>query len=68
MKAGMSGPFIQGINPLYTCGLFHCYILDESNSSKKNPQKLTQLSPRSHPRHLVGKRTVQKYGIKDIVG
>ena len=27
---------------------------------KTNPQKLTQLSPRSHPRHLVGKRTAQK--------
>ena len=33
---------------------------------KKNPQKLTQLNPRSHPRHLVGKRTVQKDAIKDI--
>ena len=29
-------------------------------SRKKNPQKLTQLSSRSHPRHLVGKRTTQK--------
>ena len=29
------------------------------------PQKLTQLSPRSHPRHLVGKRTAQKDAIKD---
>ena len=29
-------------------------------SRKKNPQKLTQLSSRSHPRHLVGKRTAQK--------
>ena len=26
-------------------------------SRKENPQKLTQLSSRSHPRHLVGKRT-----------
>ena len=25
-----------------------------------NPQKLTQLSSRSHPRHLVGKGTAQK--------
>ena len=31
-----------------------------------NPQKLTQLSPRSYPRHLVGKRTAQKDTIKDI--
>ena len=29
-------------------------------SRKKHPQKLTQLSSRSHPRHLVGKRTAQK--------
>ena len=27
---------------------------------KENPQKLTQLSSRSHPRHLVGKRTAKK--------
>ena len=26
---------------------------------RKNPQELTQFSPRSHPRHLVGKRTAQ---------
>ena len=29
-------------------------------SRKENPQKLTQLSSRSHPRHLVGKRTAHK--------
>ena len=29
-------------------------------SRKENPQKLTQLSSRSHPRHLVEKRTAQK--------
>ena len=37
-----------------------------SKSRKENPQKLTQLSSRSHPRHLVGKRTVQKDTIIDI--
>ena len=31
-----------------------------SKSRKENPQKLTQLSSRSHPRHLVRKRTAQK--------
>ena len=36
------------------------------HSRQENPQKLTQLSPRSHPRHLVGKRTAQKDAIKDI--
>ena len=35
-------------------------------SKKENPQKLTQLSSRSHPRHLVGKRTAQKDTIIDI--
>ena len=35
-------------------------------SRKKNPQKLTQLSSRSQPRHLVGKRTAQKDTIIDI--
>ena len=29
-------------------------------SRKETPQKLTQSSSRSHPRHLVGKRTAQK--------
>ena len=29
-------------------------------SRKENPQKPTQLSSKSHPRHLVGKRTAQK--------
>ena len=29
-------------------------------SRKENPQKPTQLSSRSHPRHLEGKRTAQK--------
>ena len=35
-------------------------------SKKENPQKLTQLNSRSHPRHLVGKRTAQKDTIIDI--
>ena len=34
-------------------------------SRKENPQKLTQLSSRSHIRHLVGKRTAQKDTIID---
>ena len=33
-----------------------CFLL----SRKENPQKLTQLSPRSHPRHLVGKKDSTK--------
>ena len=35
-------------------------------SRKEIPQKLTQLSSRSHPRHLVGNRTAQKDTIIDI--
>ena len=35
-------------------------------SRTENPPKLTQLSSRSHPRHLVGKRTAQKDTIIDI--
>ena len=38
----------------------------EDKSRKENPQKLTQLSSRSYPRHLVGKRTAQKDTIIDI--
>ena len=34
---------------------------------RKISQELTQFDPRSHPRHLVGKRTAQKWDvIKDI--
>ena len=35
-------------------------------SRKENPQKLSQLSSRSHPRHLVGKMTAQKDTIRNI--
>ena len=35
-------------------------IYGDWKSRKETPQKLTQLSSRSHPRHLVGKRTAQK--------
>ena len=33
---------------------------DYSKDRKENPQKLTQLSSRSHPRHLVGKKDSTK--------
>ena len=36
------------------------YKVKDYKSRKENPQKPTQLSSRSHPRHLVGKRTAQK--------
>ena len=35
-------------------------LINKYKSRKENPQKPTQLSSRSHPRHLVGKRTAQK--------
>ena len=41
-------------------------VIEAFKSRKENPQKLTQLSSRSHPRHLVGKRTTQKDTIIDI--
>ena len=41
-------------------------LITVCKSRKENPQKLTQLSSRSHPRHLVGKRTAQKDTIIDI--
>ena len=41
-------------------------VLRELKSRQENPQKLTQLSPRSHPKHLVGKRIAQKNAIKEI--
>ena len=37
-----------------------------SKGRKENSQKLTQLSSRSHTRHLVGKRTAHKDTIIDI--
>ena len=43
----------------YKCNfLMQCTSLIKSR--KENPQKLTQLSSKFHPRHLVGKRTAQK--------
>ena len=41
--------------------------LHNLKSRQKHPQKLTQLSPRSYPRHLVGKGTAQKETIIDII-
>ena len=35
-------------------------VTSHLKSRKENPQKPTQLSSRSHQRHLVGKRTAQK--------
>ena len=36
-------------------------------SRLENPQKLTQISSRSHPRHLVGERAAQKHTVIDII-
>ena len=46
--------------------LLHAISARLCMSRKENPQKLTQLTSRSHPRHLVGKRTAQKDTIIDI--
>ena len=47
--------------------MIHCHFCSNSlyKRWKENPQKRTQLSSRSHPRHLVGKRTAQKDTITD---
>ena len=37
-------------------------------SRKENPQKLTQLSSRSHPRHLVGKRIALRLNMFSEMG
>ena len=60
----------------FTCSENTIIFLQNSNftiirpcaweSRMENPQKLTQLSSRSHPRHLLGKRTAQKDTIIDI--
>ena len=46
--------------------ILHTRLRTNTRGRKENPQKLTQLSSRSHPRHLVGKRTAQKDTIIDI--
>ena len=50
--------FLQGM----ACSLMgrHAKVQYQCKSRKESPQKLTQLSSRSHPRHLVGKRIAQK--------
>ena len=51
----------QCCTTLYTFVMYLLkYIVNHWKSRKENPQKLTQSSSRSHPRHLVGKRTAQK--------
>ena len=47
--------------PSYSCqSIVITIAMTIIKSRKENPQKPTQLSSRSHPRHLVGKRTAQK--------
>ena len=50
----------------YKTKMFSSSPIHSIRVGRKNPQKLTQLSSRSHPRHLVGKRTAQKDTIIDI--
>ena len=47
---------------IYFKYFYKMHLLWHNNikSRKENPQKLTQLSSRSHPRHFVEKRTAQK--------
>ena len=60
-------PTYSGLNHYYQkCTLQTYKQQNYIKSMKENPQKLTQLSSRSHPRHLVGKRTAEKETIIDI--
>ena len=43
-----------------------CAVPFPTKSRWEDPHKLTELSPRSHPIHLMGKGTAQKDTIKDI--
>ena len=54
----------NGLKTLFLQGLSDWDLVYKSR--KENPQKLTQLSSKCHPRHLVGKRTAQKDTIIDI--
>ena len=54
----------SGLSTLGRCRSIYAYTVFMSR--RENPQKLTQSSSRSHPRHLVGKRTAQKDTIIDI--
>ena len=56
-----SNCYLQSFLP-YNC----CCHSTGRNRSQKNPQKLTQSSPRSHPRHLVGKGTARRDINNDI--
>ena len=56
------------VPPSPYCGAYISHLIRfvrVARVSKKIPQKLTELRPRSHPRHLVGRRTAQKDAIKD---
>ena len=59
MKTDLSASFGTLICLEYRRSLF-LLLTYRSKSRKETPQKLTQLSSRFHPRHLVGKRSAQK--------
>ena len=56
----------NNINNYNNHNFIYVSMVISRKSRKENPKKLTQLSSRSHPRHLVGKRTAQKDTIIDI--
>ena len=55
-------PFLIFCNDKLVQSIYFC----NNKSRKENPQKPTQLSSRSHPRHLVGKKDSTKDTIIDI--
>ena len=55
--------------PITVCIIYKFITVQRVRKMQKQegkPTDMTQLSPRSHPRHLMGKRTAQKDAIKDI--
>ena len=51
---------ISSLTAVTKCRLELQPVVTKIPKCEVNRQKLTQLSPRSHPRHLVGKSTAQK--------
>ena len=59
------GTNIKGHQMMCREGLHNSTYSFHLRVGQKSLRKLTQLRPRSHPRHIVGKRTAQKDAIKD---
>ena len=59
-QCGLTAIMIISLLFVHTHHLCMLFLVQNYKSRKKNPQKLTQLNSRSHPRHLVGKKDSTK--------